>query len=155
LRNAGRTEEAVVSLRAALALNADDVAACFQLGMCLSGLEGNAQQEGLHYLRRAVALAPRTLPAHRQLAWILSESGCRDDALVAYRAALDVFPDDPVLWLGAAMATLPIVADDAAAAERCRAEYAARLADLEDFFARRRAAGASPGQARGDAEAVG
>jgi protein O-GlcNAc transferase len=155
LRSAGRTNEAVASLRAALALNADDAAACFHLGMCLSALEGKAQQEGLHYLRRSIALAPRNLQAHRQLAWVLCESGWREESRIAYRAALELFPDDPVLRLGATMAVLPIVADDPAAAERCRAEYAAGLADLEGFFARRRAAGASAAQAREDAEAVG
>jgi protein O-GlcNAc transferase len=155
LRGAGRTDEAIASLRAALALNADDAAACFHLGMCLSALDGKAQQEGLHYLRRAIVLAPRNLLAHRQLAWVLSENGSRDEARAAYRAALELFPDDPVLRLGATMATLPIVADDAAVVEQCRAEYAARLADLEGFFGRRRAAGVSPAQAREDAEAVG
>src|ERR1043166_4427161 len=155
LRSAGRTNEAIASLRAALALNADDAAACFHLGMCLSALEDKAQQEGLHYLRRAIALAPRNLLAHRQLAWVLSESGSREDARAAYRAALELFPDDPVLRLGATMAALPIVADEPAAAERRRAEYAASLAELEVFFARRRAAGVSAAQARADAAAVG
>ena len=155
LRSAGRTNEAVASLRAALTLNADDAAACFHLGMCLSALEGKAQQEGLHYLRRSIALAPRNLLAHRQLAWVLAESGWREEARIAYRAALALFPDDPVLRLGATMAALPIVVDDPAAADRCRAEYAASLADLEGFFARRRAAGASAAQVREDAEAVG
>ena len=154
LRGAGRTLDAVASLRAALALNAEDAAACFHLGMCLSALDDKAQQEGLQYLRRAIALVPRNLLAHRQLAWVLSENGSREEALAAYRAALELFPDDAVLRLGATMARLPIVADDAAAAERCRAEYAASLADLEEFFARRRA-GLSAAQAREDAEAVG
>jgi protein O-GlcNAc transferase len=155
LRSAGRTNEAVASLRAALALNADDAAACFHLGMCLSALEDKTQQEGVHYLRRAIALAPRNLPAHRQLAWVLSESGSREEARAAYRAARELFPDDAVLRLGATMAALPIVADDPAATERCRDEYAASLAELEAFFARRRAAGFSPAQARSDAAAVG
>src|SRR5262249_21369433 len=112
-------------------------------------------QQGLDYLRRAIALAPRNLPAHRQLAWVLAESGRREEARAAYRPALEVFPDDPVLRFGATMAALPILAEDAAAAERARAEYAAGLADLETFFARRRAAGLAPAQAREDAEAVG
>jgi protein O-GlcNAc transferase len=60
-----------------------------------------------------------------------------------------------VLRLGATMATLPIVAEDAAAAERCRVEYAASLSDLEQFFAQRRARGITAVQAREDAEAVG
>jgi protein O-GlcNAc transferase len=154
LRNAGRGAEAIVSLRTALALNTDDAAACFHLGMCLSTMDGNAQQEGLHYLRRAVSLAPRTLQAQRQLAWMLSEAGRGEEARAAYRAALEIFPADPVLRLGATMATLPMVAEDATQAERCRADYAASLAGLEEFFAQRRAP-ATPAQARDDAEAVG
>src|SRR5262249_13647514 len=155
LRSLGRIAEAVASLRAALAINAEDAAACFHLGMCLSAMDGKELQEGLHYLRRAIALAPRNGAAHRQLAWALAEAGRREEARAAYRAALDIFPEDAVLRFGATMAALPIVAEDAAAAERCRADYAAALTDLEAFFARRRAAGLAPAQAREDAEAVG
>ncbi|MBV8751463.1 MAG: tetratricopeptide repeat protein [Hyphomicrobiales bacterium] len=155
LRAAGRVPEAVASLRAALALNPDDPAACFHLGMCLSAAEGKAQREGVDYLRRAISLVPRNLEAHRQLAWVLAEADCHEEAGAAYRAALEIFPDDAVLRLGAAMATLPIVAEDAAVAERCRAEYAASLAKLEEFFAARRARGITPAQAREDADAVG
>ncbi len=155
LRGLGRTDEAIESLRAALAINPEDAAGCFHLGMCLSAMDGKAQQEGLDYLRRAIALGPRNLQARRQLAWVLSEAGRRDEACDAYRMALEVFPDDPVLRLGATMATLPIVAEDVTTAERCRAEYESSLADLEDFFLRRRVAGSAPAQAREDADAVG
>jgi len=153
LRMTGRNADAVVSLRAAFALNPDDAAACFHLGMCLTGMDGEFR-EGLECLRRAVALSPRHLPAHRQLGWTLAESGRGEAARAAYRAALEIFPQDPVLRLGAAMAALPIVAEDAPHVERCRVEYAASLTNLEEFFSRRRAA-ANPAQAREDAEAVG
>jgi protein O-GlcNAc transferase len=155
LRSVGRIAEAVASLRAALALNPQDAPVCLHLGMCLSVIEGKGQREGLDYLRRAISLAPRNLEAHRQLAWVLSETGSREEARAAYRAGLEAFPDDAVLRLGAAMATLPIVPEDAAVSERGRTEYAAALADLEEFFARRRAAGITADQARADAEAVG
>jgi len=151
----GRKAEAIETLRAALALTPDDAGACFHLGMCLSTMDEKSQQEAVQYLRRAVAVAPRMLPAQRQLAWLLAEIGRGGEAHAAYRAALEIFPDDPVLRLGATMATLPIVAEDAAAAERCREEYAASLAELDDFFRRRRAAGTTPAQAREDAGAVG
>jgi protein O-GlcNAc transferase len=155
LRGVGRTTEAVASLRAALALNPDDAAACFHLGMCLSAGEGKIQREGLDYLRCAIRFTPRNLLAHRQLGWVLAEAGYREEARAAYRAALEVFPDDPVLRLGATMAELPIVSDDAAAAERCRAEYAASLSNLEQFFVQHRARGITAPRAREDAEAVG
>jgi predicted O-linked N-acetylglucosamine transferase (SPINDLY family) len=154
LRNTGRIQEAVESLRAALAIEPNDGAACFHLGMCLCAAQGALLQEGLDYLRRAVALTPRNLPAHIQLAWTLAEMGRREEARAAYRAALAVFPDDPTLRLGATMAELPILPDDAAQVERCRAEYSASLEALEEFFARRRAVGRATG-ARQDAAAVG
>jgi predicted O-linked N-acetylglucosamine transferase (SPINDLY family) len=155
LRGTGRINEAVESLRAALAINSEDAAACFHLGMCLSGMHGELLQEGLNYLRRAISLTPRNLHAHIQLAWTLSEMGCREEALASYRVALDTFPDDPTLRFGATMARLPIVAEDAATVERCRAEYATSLEGLEEFFAQRRAARATAEQARQDADAVG
>jgi protein O-GlcNAc transferase len=155
LRAAGRVADAVASLRALLALNPDDAVACSHLGMCLTGMEGKLLQEGLHYLRRAIALDPRNLQAHRQLAWVLAETGRREEARTSYIAALQTFPDDAVLRFGATMAALPIVPEDAAEAERCRAEYAANLANLEAFFAQRSAAGISAAQAREDAAAVG
>jgi protein O-GlcNAc transferase len=150
LRGTGRTSEAIESLRAALAINSEDAAACFHLGMCLSAA-GELRGEGFDYLRRAIALNPRNLQAHVQLAWTLAEAGRREEARAAYRAALAVFPDDPTLRLGATMAELPIVADDAEEIERCRGDYAASLGALDEFFARRRAAV----HARQDAEAVG
>ncbi|HXW23412.1 MAG TPA: tetratricopeptide repeat protein, partial [Xanthobacteraceae bacterium] len=150
LRGSGRIAEAVASLRAALAINSDDAAACFHLGMCLCASQGEVP-EGLDYLRRAIALNARNLQAHIHLAWTLAEMGRREEARAAYRAALAIFPDDPTLRLGATMAELPILAEDAEEVERCRAAYATSLAALEEFLARRRAAG----QAKEDAEAVG
>jgi protein O-GlcNAc transferase len=155
LRSAGRIQEAVDSLRAGLAIDPNDAAACFHLGMCLCAAQGKALEEGLAYLRRAIALNARNLPSHIQLAWTLAETGRREEAHAAYRAALAVFPDDPTLRLGATMAELPILGDDAAQVERCRAEYAASLQALEEFFARRRAAGGPAGRARQDVDAVG
>jgi protein O-GlcNAc transferase len=155
LRNAGRTGEAIESLRAALAINSQDAAACFHLGMCLCAGQGELVREGLEYLRRAIALSPGNLQAHTQLAWMLAEMGRREEAGAAYRAALAVFPDDPTLRLGATMAELPVLADDAGEVERCRAAYVACLQALDEFFARRRAGDAPAIRARQDAEAVG
>jgi predicted O-linked N-acetylglucosamine transferase (SPINDLY family) len=152
LRSVGRTEEAVAILRAALAANPNDATACFNLGACLCE-SGNAP-EGVSLLQRAIALAPGNGPAHSQLCRTLVEMGRRDDALAAYRAALALHPADPTLRIGAAIAELPMICDDAAEIERCRASYAARLAALDAFFAERRAAG-GPDTARQDADAVG
>lgn len=156
LRSTGRIKDAIESLRAALAIDSGDSAACFHLGACLCGAQGALLQEGLEYLRRAIALTPRHLPAHIQLAWTLAEMGRCDQALASYRAAREIFPDDPTLRIGATMAELPIVCEDAAELERRRADYAASLQGVEEFFARRRAA--SPDRAAGarqDVDAVG
>jgi protein O-GlcNAc transferase len=154
LRTVGRAEEAIASLRAALAADPNDAAACFHLGACLCEAPSGNPQEGVSVLQRAVALAPPNVRAHIRLCRELTEAGRRDEALAAYRAALTLHPDDPTLQIGATMAELPMICDDAAEIERCRASYAARLDALERFFAERRA-GARPGTARQDAEAIG
>jgi len=152
LRTVGRAEEAIASLRAAVAADPNDATACFHLGAGLS--ETGSAEEGVSHLQRAVALAPRNVQPHIRLCSVLTEMGRRDEALAAYRAALTLHPGHPTLQIGATMAELPMICDDAAEIERCRAGYAARLASLERFFADR-LAGARPGSARQDADAIG
>jgi protein O-GlcNAc transferase len=152
LRTVGRNDEAIAILREAVAANADDATACFHLGTCLS--EAGNLAEAVTFLRRAASLAPRNAPAHIQLCHVLVQMGHRDEALAAYRIALALHPDDPTLQIGAAIAELPMLCDDTAEIDRCRAGYAARLDVLEKFFAERRARGRA-GDARQDAEAVG
>ena len=154
LRTVGRTEEAIASLREAIAANPDDATACLNLGACLCEAPTGNMAEGVTFLQRAVTLAPRNAAAHVQLCRMLVELGRRDEALAAYRAALALHPDDALLQIGAAVAELPMLCDDTAEAERCRAGYAARLDALERFFAERHAR-PRPGVARQDAEAVG
>jgi protein O-GlcNAc transferase len=154
LRTAGRTEEAIASLREAVAANPDDSTACFNLGACLAEAPAGNLAEGVTFLQRAVALAPRNTQAHVQLCRMLVESGRREEALAAYRGALALHPDDPTLQIGAAVAELPMLCDDAAEIERCRASYADRLAATERFFAARQAHPRHDA-ARQDAEAVG
>jgi len=150
LRTVGRTEEAITSLRAAVAADPNDATATLHLGACVcETVSGNAA-EGLALLQRAVALAPRNVQAHIQLCRMLAEMGRRDEALAAYRNALGLHPDDPTLQIGATVAELPMLCDDTAEVERCRAGYAARLEALQAFFAARQA-----GAARQDADAVG
>jgi protein O-GlcNAc transferase len=154
LHTVGRAEEAIASLRAAVAADPNDATACFHLGVCLCEAPSGNVQEGVSCLQRAVALAPKHVQAHIRLCWVLTEAGRRDEALAAYRAALALHPDDPTLQVGATMAELPMICDDAAEIERCRASYSARLESLEQFFAARRAR-ARPDSARQDADAVG
>jgi protein O-GlcNAc transferase len=150
LYETGRHQEAITSLRAALAIAPDDASACFHLGACLCRSPGG-QTEGLNFLRRAVELEPRRLEAHIRLGEILVYHGYRDQALASYQAALALFPDDPTLQLGATMAELPVVCADEAELESSRARYAARLEALSGFFAGRRAGA----RARSDAQVVG
>ena len=154
LRTVGRAEEAIASLRAALAADPNDATACFHLGVCLCEAPSGNTQEGVSCLQRAVALAPRNAQAHIRLCSVLAETGRRDEALAAYRAALALHPDDPTLQIGATMAELPMICDDAAEIERCRASYSARLGSLEQLFAGRLAR-ARPDTAQQDAEAIG
>jgi predicted O-linked N-acetylglucosamine transferase (SPINDLY family) len=154
LRTVGRTEEAIASLREAVAANPDDATACLHLGTCLCEAPSGNLAEGVTFLQRAAALTPRNVQAHIQLCRMLVEMGRRDEALAAYRAAVTLNPDDPTLQIGATVAELPMLCNDAAEIERCRAGYAARLGALERFFAERQAR-RHPGSARQDAEAVG
>jgi tetratricopeptide (TPR) repeat protein len=125
LRTVGRTEEAIASLRQAVAANADDATACFHLGVCLCEASSGNLAEGATFLQRAAALTPRNVQAHIQLSHVLVQMGRRDEALAAYRTALTLHPDDPTLQIGATIAELPMLCDDAAEIERCRAGYAA------------------------------
>jgi predicted O-linked N-acetylglucosamine transferase (SPINDLY family) len=154
LQTVGRSEEAIASLRAAVAADPNDATACFHLGTCLCEARSGNAAEGLTFLQRAVALAPRNVQAHIRLCRVLAEMGRRVEALAAYQTALTLHPDDPTLQIGAAVAELPMICDDTAEIERCRASYAARLDALEGFFAERQAR-ARPGSAKQDAEAVG
>jgi predicted O-linked N-acetylglucosamine transferase (SPINDLY family) len=148
LRHVGRHEEAIASLQAALTRNPDDAEACFNLGACLA--EAGDLAQAAPWVERAVALAPGHLPAAIKLGSLLTSLGRQEAALAAYRAALARFPHDPVLRLGATMAELPMVHDDVAQVERCRARYGASLDALAQFFADRGGA-----TARVDAEAIG
>ncbi|HLH91783.1 MAG TPA: tetratricopeptide repeat protein [Xanthobacteraceae bacterium] len=148
LRGAGRIAEAGTALRAAIASHPRDAEARFNLGACLADTGDLAQ--AVHWLEQAVALAPGHRAAQIKLGSLLTGLGRRDAALAAYRAALARFPDDPTLRLGATIAELPMIYDDVAQVERCRASYAASLEALARFFAGRGAA-----TAVADAEAIG
>lgn len=152
LRTAGRTGEAITNLRAALAIHPNDVESSFQLGLCLASGDATGA-EAIELLRRTVALSPHHVQAHIQLGRKLSSNGHRDEALAVYRAAVSLAADDPVIRIGATMAELPVVSEDAAAIEKSRESYAASLESLEAFFTARR--GANGGTAKRDAEAVG
>ena len=93
LYGTGRHEEAITSLRAALALALapNDVTACLYLGICLCRVPGGRVEEGVKFLRRAIELDPRQIEAHIQLGSILAYNGYRDQALASYQAALALF----------------------------------------------------------------
>jgi protein O-GlcNAc transferase len=156
LRVAGRVDEAIVSLRAALAIEPKDGESSYHLGVCLCSRSSDASvREGLEHLLRATALTPGNAAAHTQLGATLASVGHRDQSLTFYRSALSMFPDDPEVRIGATMAELPVISDDATAIERCRVSYAASLESLADFFAARRAGNEGSEAARRDANAVG
>jgi len=155
LYDSGRHEEAIASLRAALALLPNDGAISFRLGVCLCRTSGARVQEGLRFQRRAIELQPRQIEAHTQLGAILSYNGYRDQAVAAYQRALELFPDDPTLQLGATMAELPITCNDEAELALSRERYASKLESLARFFADRRVAPGGRAADIRDAETVG
>ena len=156
LRTVGRVDDAMVSLRAALAMEPKDGESSYHLGVCLCSKSNDASvREGLEHLLRATALTPGNVAAHTQLGWTLASIGHRDQSLSFYRAALSMFPDDPAVRIGATMAELPVIGDDAGAIERCRASYAASLESLAEFFAARREGHEGSEAAKRDADAVG
>jgi protein O-GlcNAc transferase len=155
LRTAGRTDEAIASLKAGLAIAPNDGDASFHLGVSLcSKTDDGSVREGLEHLLRATALTPSNVEAHWRLGTTLASIGHREQALTFYRTALSMFPDDPVIRMGATMAELPVVSEDTTAIEQCRASYAAKLDSLDEFFSSRRA-GQSAEAARRDTIAVG
>jgi predicted O-linked N-acetylglucosamine transferase (SPINDLY family) len=148
LHEVGRHEEAVPHLEKALAATPNDSDLAFRLGACLCHSPARFQ-EGLQHLKRTVELDPGHLKAHIELCSNLSKHGYREGALARFHSALEVFPDDPTLRLGAAVAELPIVCDSEAELESSRQAYRVKLDDLARFFSSR------AGHAMGDAQVVG
>jgi protein O-GlcNAc transferase len=96
LYSSGRQEEAIASLRAALALAPNDVTACLYLGVCLGRVPGGRlEEEGVKFLRRAIELDPRQIEAHIQLGAILATTATAIRHWPAIRLRLHFFRRTP------------------------------------------------------------
>ena len=87
LRDGGQRDEAVDSLRRAVALKSDFAEAHHNLGIVL-GEQNSSHDEALESLRRALALEPDFAEAHSHLGIALRGRGKLDEALVSLRRAV-------------------------------------------------------------------
>jgi len=94
---AGRTEEAVESLRDVLRKDPDNVDAMLFLALAYRKQE-QRMEDAEALLRRATQLAPDHVSAWLNLGSILAERNKRDEAMVAYRKATKVEPGHPGAW---------------------------------------------------------
>jgi tetratricopeptide (TPR) repeat protein len=95
LRRSGQIEEAIETCRTGLSTHPGHVSARVTLGRALIGLDrlDEAQAE----LERVLRSAPENVTAVRGLADISRRRGNLLEALMRYRAALSLLPDDPEL----------------------------------------------------------
>ena len=90
---------------------------------------------------REYRLAMRTQPESTSvlvdLGLLLRDKGAIDEAQACFRRALQLDPDCVAARWAAAMSHLPVVPTSQAAAEQGRAEFAAQIAELENWFGQR------------------
>lgn len=87
-------QEAVDDLSAVLAMNANDIEALIDISLPLAHLMRT--QDATETARKAVALAPDNVEAHRRLATQLLANGDNAETRAACEALLNVAPDDPL-----------------------------------------------------------
>lgn len=130
LLDAGRYGEAEAVYRKLLELEADNLAANFNLALALE--RQNKLDEAATYLRRAIELQATLHEAYLQLGRILTAQGKFADLIALYRAAIDANPE----WLPAqnelawTLATHP---DASLRDGREALELATRLCEAADF----------------------
>ena len=86
-------EAAVEHFDKALELKSDEVKVLHNLGATLVALQ--RQEEGLRYVRRAVAIDPENAVLRLSFAALLEKSNKRDEAILEYRRVLRDVPDSP------------------------------------------------------------
>ncbi len=104
-RALGHPDEARAAYEQALRLNAGFVPAHYNLGL----LYGTAHpREAQRHYEQAIAQAPRHMLAHNNLGNVLRVQGRLEEAIAAYRRALELHPDFPeaLANLGAALKEL-------------------------------------------------
>jgi predicted O-linked N-acetylglucosamine transferase (SPINDLY family) len=131
LRTQGKLEDAAASYRRALAIKPDFAEAHANLGLVL--LENERLDEAAEACRRAVAVKPDYAEAHKTLGMILMEQGRQSEAIASFQRALAIQPDFAEARLGAAVATVPAFAEDAAQSASAVEDFAQALDGLEDW----------------------
>jgi protein O-GlcNAc transferase len=140
LAELNRAAEAAEQYRRVIALRPDHAAAWSNLGHLQIG--AGARDEARASFERAVSLEPGLAEAQLNLGHILKDQGERDAALACYRAALAARPDYAEARWSAAMCRVPVHVEAGEDLERTRAQFAADLEELAQWF---RGVGAAEG----------
>ena len=93
---AGRTEEALAPARVAVEQRPDDARALCMLGSVLIHLDRFAEAD--ETLGRALEIDPDHKCSRREMAHMLRMQGRHQDALGAYRALLEIYPNYPLAY---------------------------------------------------------
>lgn len=132
LAELNRAAEAAEQYRRAIVLQPDHAAAWSNLGHLQIG--AGARDEARASFERAVSLDPGLAEAQLNLGHILKDQGERDAALACYRAAIAARPDYAEARWSAAMCRVPVHVEADEDLERTRAQFAAELEDLAQWF---------------------
>lgn len=89
----GRHEEAEIAARVAIGQNPRNSAALEILGLVLAARQRST--EALHYLQRALTLAPAAVPLRLRVIATMQQAGRPREALMAARRARELAPNDP------------------------------------------------------------
>lgn len=127
-----RTAEAAEHYRRVIALQPDHAAAWSNLGHLQIG--AGARDEARASFGRAVSLDPGLAEAQLNLGHILKDQGERDAALACYRAALAARSDYAEARWSAVMCRIPVHVEAGENLERTRAQFAAELDGLAQWF---------------------
>jgi protein O-GlcNAc transferase len=132
LAELNRVAEAAEQYRRAIALQPGHAAAWSNLGHLQIG--AGARDEARASFQRAVSLDPGLAEAQLNLGHLLKDQGERDAALACYQAALAARPDYAEARWSAAMCRVPVHIEAGEDLERTRAQFAAGLDDLAQWF---------------------
>ena len=124
----GRTENAAENYRAALRIDPGHAAAHNNLGVLLRDADG--VEEAAACFAESLRLAPSDHAVACNLGAACLAMGRIEEATLCFGQVLAVAPDDGPAAFGRLMATLPVVARDAAEVAASRAAYADELATL-------------------------
>ncbi|MDI3308093.1 MAG: tetratricopeptide repeat protein [Acetobacteraceae bacterium] len=127
----GRPEEALASFDAALARDPGLAEAACGRGNALGQL--SRHEEAAASFRQALALRPDDIDALKGLGNALKDLLRPEEAVACFRRAVALQPEDAEARLDLALAHLPIAVDTAEASRAAAGQFAAALAELEQW----------------------